>query len=152
MNKLKILGIDASTKDTGWSILEGEVLVAYGSIMPKKGELSEKLLYLYEELRKVIKKHNPDIVACEDQYLGKNVNTIKTLSQLKGVISLLCQQNKLFIKYYYPSTIKKAVTNNSNASKQEIINTINDMYNTDIQNDNIADAIAIAYTLKEAVN
>jgi len=147
-----ILGIDASTHDTGWGVLDDDNLIGYGSIVPPDTDLPEKLLYVYDELKRVIVEYNPDIVACEDQYLGKNTNTVKTLSQLKGVINLLCQQHGLFIKYYYPTTIKKAATGDGKADKKMIIDAINKRYSTDIQNDNITDAIAIAFTLKEVIN
>jgi crossover junction endodeoxyribonuclease RuvC len=145
---VSILGLDPSTKSTGWGLLtnEGE-LIAFGYLAPVNCPTNQKkLANIYDGVRTLIELYHPTEVVCENQFLGKRVETIKTLSQLRGVIMLACEQENIEIIYYWPASIKKAVTGKGNASKAEMIKAICERFKLDDINDDTADALGVAYT------
>jgi len=149
-----VLGIDPSTACTGWGIIndDGE-LVAHGYIKTKRSMSNqEKITCMYDGIKQVLEQYNLTEVACENQYLGPRKETIKTLSQVRGVIMLACQQHGIEIKYYWPSTIKLKAAGKGNATKEEVISVISDRFNLMDINDNVADAIAIAYCHQKEKN
>ena len=142
-----IMGFDPSTECTGWAVLDGEEIVACGAISPPKNlKNAYKYKYVYDAVKTLLNMYNPEIVICEDQFLGLRKATLKVLSQLRGVIMLACAQDGIKEISYYPSTIKLAAAGKGNANKAEVIAAVNTKFNVEIKNDNIADAVAIAYT------
>ena len=78
--KTNILGIDPGIADTGFGVIakEGNKLefIDTGSIQTSKNKnLSVRLQEIYNSVDELIKKYNPDLVAVEKLYFGKNVKT-----------------------------------------------------------------------------
>ena len=79
MSKQKvILGIDPGYGLTGFGVIKvkGSVFecVDYGVIKTHKDEeFVQRLKYLSKDLKSIIKKYNPDLVAVEELFFFKNV-------------------------------------------------------------------------------
>lgn len=92
------------------------------------------------------KYKNIDFYTIEGQF-GPNGKSLKTINQVIGVVRYILLLNG--IKYYdtyTPGHIKKVVTGNGRAKKEEIQKYVCEFYNLyELQKDE-ADALAIAYT------
>ena len=149
-NKKRILGIDLASYDTGWSVMTNEL--NYGLIhFPKSRPVEQRLLLLYNGLQEIIDTYQPEVMVLEDQFLGRNVKTLKTLSWVRGVVMLLAAQNEIPIVVITPTEIKQITTGKGNAGKEDIRKTVSLIFGIkEHLNDNVSDAIAIAlsYILK----
>jgi Holliday junction resolvasome RuvABC endonuclease subunit len=82
----KILGLDLSSKCTGWAVFDGGKLVEYGTIeIDSKNSWSFRLSVFGEELERLIDKYSPDRVVIEDIYRGPSAITFKVLAFFHGV-------------------------------------------------------------------
>jgi crossover junction endodeoxyribonuclease RuvC len=108
--------------------------------------ISERLCILYEAIGKVIDEYQPVIAAVETIFFGKNIQGIFSLGHARGVILLALAQKSIPIAEYSPREVKKAVTGNGNASKQQIrymVSQLLPVTSSTLTND-AADALAIA--------
>ncbi len=87
---MKILGLDVSTKSTGWFITKRSC----GILAPdSKLSFEEKLVWFRIELGKILDKYKPDVVVIEDAYYRPgfgNIHTLKALVKFAGVAQELC--------------------------------------------------------------
>lgn len=144
-----VLGLDLSSVNSGYSVIDGESLVDYGSIIPKSSmNHSEKLDFIHYHIQELCKKHKITIFAIEDQHLRFNVDTLKLLSRICGVAMLCAHQNGAEVFLYPAPTIKLTFTGNGKAEKTDMIARAMELYHLERCNidDNIADAIGTAYT------
>jgi crossover junction endodeoxyribonuclease RuvC len=129
--------------------LEKRRIVAAGCDVIRIDErkpISERLCILYEAIGKVIDEYQPVIAAVETMFFGKNIQGIFSLGHARGVILLALAQKSIPIAEYSPREVKKAVTGNGNASKQQIrymVSQLLPVTSATLTND-AADALAIA--------
>ena len=152
----RILGIDVGTATTGWSIIERDLnatnkikLIAYGVISTLAAlPMPERLEQIHSELTVLIKEYKPQDIAIESLFFFKNQKTVMTVSQARGVILLVAQQNKLNIFEYTPLQVKSGITGYGRAEKQQVQSMVKMILGmTEIPKpDDAADAIAIAIT------
>lgn len=146
IKKMKTLGVDVATKLTGWSILEDNVLTNYGIIDGSKiKEVEHRLSLLYLNLYEIVEEYSPDIVAVEDQYFSRNMDTLKKLSQARGVVMLVASQLELPLYVITPSEAKLAICGKGNANKKEVREAVKQRYNIENIKEDEADAAAIAF-------
>jgi len=157
-NKKIILGIDPGFADTGFGIISKDKLgiqfINTGSIQTSKNlDLPERLVIIYKELTKLIKKHKPDIVGIEKLYFSKNVKTALDVGQARGVVILACQEHRVSIVELGPNQVKQAVTGNGMANKRqvgEMVKVIMRLKEVP-KPDDAADALAIAIAVSAQV-
>lgn len=144
--RMKTLGVDVATKFTGWSILSENLLVGYGTIDGSKiKEVEHRLNLLYLNLYEIIKEFKPDTIAVEDQFFSRNMDTLKKLSQARGVVMLIASQLQLPLYIITPSEAKLAICGKGNANKNEVRDAVKKKYNIDKIKEDEADAVAIAF-------
>jgi crossover junction endodeoxyribonuclease RuvC len=119
------------------------LLHRYG-LFTAKGDVPYRLLALYRELEAIINSEHPDLIAIEDQFYGRNVDTLKKLSWVRGVILLLAAQRSLPVHALSNKTAK-LVTADSGASKKDAVKlAVCEKYSLpQTLDENISDAIAI---------
>ena len=120
-----VLGVDPGTAVTGYGIvaLDGRVatLVECGVIRTTtKDALPARLNDIHEGVAELIARHKPDTAAIEDVFYARNVRTTIVLGHARGVILLAAQRAGLVIHEYPPAEIKKAITGNGAASKEQV--------------------------------
>ena len=85
---LKILGIDPGLNHTGYGViayLPGKIsLVDSGVLNVPKGELYERLAYIYKGLAEIIEKNRPAVSAIEKTFLNTNAQSSMLLSHARG--------------------------------------------------------------------
>ncbi|MCK4708340.1 MAG: crossover junction endodeoxyribonuclease RuvC [Gammaproteobacteria bacterium] len=146
---LRILGIDPGSRYTGFGIIESDGLksqyIHSGYIKVKGDELPEKLGCIFAELSLVIKEWQPEVMAIEKVFVGKNVDSALKLGQARGAAICAGVSAGLPVGEYTPTTIKKAVVGRGRADKgqiQEIMRIILKL-SEKLQADE-ADALAVA--------
>src|SRR5688572_1154266 len=110
-----ILGIDPGTATTGFGLVRmtktGNEVVTWGLIETSKDGLKENRLdFIYEETRKLIKKHSPDIFVIEKVFFSSNAKTVIAVGQAQGVLLLAASKSGVTVAEYAPGTIKKMIT------------------------------------------
>jgi len=120
-----ILGIDPGLADTGFGVIEetaGKLsCLGYGSIKTKKEfSLSARILELEKELKKIIKKYQPDLACVEQLFFCNNAKTALLVGQARGVVLLTLSKNKLPLLEFTPLQVKQAVTGYGSADKKQI--------------------------------
>lgn len=147
MRKL-ILGVDSSTKSTGWTLMttDGE-LVEYGLIKTDKDATEiEKIMEHKHYFEKLFKEHSISHTICEDQYMGRNVKTLKQLVRVSTIAALITTENNATFDLVYPTSWKKLVNGSGKAKKADTIKYVNETYGTSfkLKDNDIADSISIA--------
>ncbi len=146
-----ILGLDPGIADTGFGVIKYDKglmsCLDYGSIKTRaKTDLSERLEFLDKELEKLIRKHQPDIVAVEQLFFNKNTKTALIVAQARGVLLLRIKKNNVKIVEYTPGQVKQAVCAYGQASKKQVQKMVKMILKLKElpQPDDAADALAIA--------
>lgn len=148
---MKILGIDPGTTRIGFGLVaEGTKLSAlgYGIIEIREKNPHQKLLSLAREIRALLAKTSPGIVALEKLYFSTNQKTGIAVAESRGVIAMLVLEANLPLLEYGPREVKQAVTNDGVADKKAVAKMVKKILGlTTIEGpDDVSDALAIAVT------
>ena len=149
-----ILGIDPGTAIIGYGVIEESKIksqklkiIDYGCITTTPDfSTAERLEKLHLELKKLIKKYKPDIVAVADIFFFKNLKTAIKVSQARGVILLTIAEAKIKLAEYTPLQIKQAVACYGRADKNQVQKMVKALLGLKEvpRPDDAADALAIA--------
>jgi hypothetical protein len=73
---MRVMGIDPGLQNMGWGVIEVEGArirhVANGVVHSGQGDLAERLLRLYEQMRAVVAEQAPDAAAVEQTFVNKD--------------------------------------------------------------------------------
>ena len=122
---MKILGIDPGTIAMGYGVIESRddeiALIDCGALTtPARSPLGERLSYLYNQLLEIVSGYQPDAVAVEQPFVGKNVKSALAIGMAQAV-AMLAAANKGIPTYEYtPTQIKQRVSNYGASSKEQI--------------------------------
>jgi len=95
--------------------------VVHGEIKPRKDSLlSEVLIHIYSQLCAVIVETNPQAVALENIFYGKNVRSLIRQAQVRGVVIFSCADKGVPVFEYSPLEVKKAVVGYGRAEKRQV--------------------------------
>ncbi|MEJ7778217.1 MAG: crossover junction endodeoxyribonuclease RuvC [Daejeonella sp.] len=120
-----ILGIDPGTSIMGYGIVK-EVksnidLICMGVV--KLDHLDghpHKLKHIFEKTVLLIEQYNPDCLAVEAPFYGKNIQVMLKLGRAQGVAMAAALSRSLPIFEYSPRKIKQSITGNGNSSKEQV--------------------------------
>lgn len=120
-----ILGIDPGTHVMGFGVIAIRSrkfhLVDVGSIQITSAfEHIDKLKMVYERVNALITRLQPDECAIESPFYGKNVQSMLKLGRAQGVSIAAALNAGLPVSEYSPKKVKKAITGNGNASKEQV--------------------------------
>jgi crossover junction endodeoxyribonuclease RuvC len=142
-----ILGLDLSSADTGYAIIDKGELVDFGSIQPpKKLDQAQKIEYIYSNVLLLLDKFPIKKIIIEDQFIGAGRQTAIFLVRISGAIFLIAAQHDIPLKVVAPTHVKSVFTGTGKADKAMMLYKANTIYNLNITNENIADAIGVATT------
>lgn len=147
-----VLGIDPGIGTTGYGVVgedgQGEVvLLEYGAIQTQPGApMPERLRVLHEGMTRVLRQHQPESVAVEQLFFGKNVTTAISVGQARGVVLLAAAEAGLHVYEYKPAEVKQALSGYGNADKRQMQEMVKLLLHLDQipRPDDAADAVAIA--------
>jgi len=120
---LRIFGVDPGSNHTGWGVLEVSgskfTYLAAGTISPK-GELSQRLAGIADELDAHLATYKPDAFSIEKVFYAKNVHSALVLGHARGVAILCAARQKIPFFEYSATQIKQAATGRGRASKEQV--------------------------------
>jgi crossover junction endodeoxyribonuclease RuvC len=122
---MRVLGIDPGTAVTGWGLVErcdGRVVhLAHGAVTMHAGlTLAAKLAKIHAALVELCGQWRPDVVALEQSFVGRNVQSAFRLGEVRGVAMLAAASAGIVIAEYSPATVKLAVTGTGRAEKEQV--------------------------------
>lgn len=148
-----ILGIDPGYARVGWAILENgksklEVRDCGCIETSKDTDSQERLVDVYKQVCKLIKKYQPDVLAIEELFFTNNAKTAFKVGEARGVIILSGAMQKIPVASYTPLQIKVAVTGYGQADKPQVGRMVKAILKLQElpKLDDTVDAIAVALT------
>lgn len=150
---MRVLGIDPGYDRTGAAILTGNGstpihIFSTCITTDKRAALPERLRTLAEELRKVIREHEPSACAIETLYVTNNQKTAMGVSAARGVVLLIAAESALPVAEYTPQQVKVAVTGHGTSDKRQVADMLARLIpaSKEAELDDEVDAIAVALT------
>ncbi|MBI3021158.1 MAG: crossover junction endodeoxyribonuclease RuvC [Candidatus Omnitrophica bacterium] len=121
-----ILGIDPGLNVTGYGIMEALPdhlrLITAGDIRPPRTEpMAQRLGVIHRTLSQLIVRYHPDTVVLEKIFTHyRHVTTATLMAHARGVACLVTQEHGLPLAEYPPTQVKKSLTGNGSASKEQV--------------------------------
>ncbi|MBU43376.1 MAG: hypothetical protein CMN76_09165 [Spirochaetaceae bacterium] len=151
---MRILGLDPGFGITGWgfvsfrgSSLNQPTLHSYGALTTPGGRpLSLRLADLQNQFIELLDRLEPDRVAMERLFFGKNITTAEGVYQARGVLLAAMGQKGIVPIELTPNQIKQSITGSGKARKPEMMRMVQMLLNIDepIRPDDAADALGCA--------
>lgn len=125
MIPITVVGIDPGTTVTGYGVVQREgqrlVLLECGVIRPTAGTpLPARIRQIFEGINAILDRFEPDVVAVEDVFQGKNARSALVLGHARGAILLAAELRDITLAEYTPLAIKKAVVGHGSATKDQV--------------------------------
>jgi crossover junction endodeoxyribonuclease RuvC len=127
-----ILGIDPGTVIMGYSILSTqgnkmEMLEMDVVKLNGKKDMFERLGIINKVIQTLIDKYQPNAMAIEAPFFGKNVQSMLKLGRAQGVAIAVAMSNDIPVAEYSPKKVKQSITGNGNADKEQIWKMLNNI-------------------------
>src|SRR5438093_844333 len=125
----RILGVDPGLQITGYAVLESgpagpkvcEAGVIRSAVGRVKSDMAERLLGLYNGIVEVLDQFQPQAMAVEQLYAHyQHPVTAILMAHARGVLFLAAGQRQLPVVSYNATRIKKAITGNGRAPKEQV--------------------------------
>lgn len=143
-----VMGLDTSTTSTGWCVLDKEVdkIVAKGSIRPNKALSTLKRIdYIYEEIKALFDKYEPEYVIIEEMTVCRNMQTMRSLIGLLYYVMIRLEKRGAIVHTVRPTEWRKNKIKGKYREdlKKNAMLYVNKKYGIKV-NDDEADSILIA--------
>lgn len=145
-----ILGIDPGSRITGYGLIkETNRKIEYidsGCIRTStEGELSQKLLQIYDGICQLMDHYSPTEVAIEQVFMHQNPSSALKLGHARGVAMVAAASHRVRVSEYSARAIKQTVVGYGAADKDQVSHMVVHLLtlNSSPQQD-AADALAIA--------
>ena len=120
-----ILGIDPGTNVMGYGAIRvigrNIELIDVGCFRISSPHAHiDKLQMIYSKVNLLITRIHPDDMSIESPFFGKNVQSMLKLGRAQGVAIAAGLNAGLRVVEYSPKKIKKSITGNGNASKEQV--------------------------------
>lgn len=122
---MRLLGVDPGTHVIGWGVIELQggcmKLAGCGAVVaPEDRVVAERLAYLADGLRGVIRRYRPDVAAVELAFFGKNASASLRVGESRGAALVELARAGIPVEEFAPSEVKKAVTGRGAAHKRQV--------------------------------
>lgn len=144
-----ILGIDPGSRITGYGIIKEDkralTYIDSGCIRSPDGELSERLLRIYNGICELMDSYSPDEVAIEEIFMHKNPSSALKLGHARGVAMVAAASHRTPISEYSAREVKQSLVGYGAAEKSQVKHMVVSLLrlNSSPQSD-ASDALAIA--------
>lgn len=152
---MKTLGIDPGIERVGWGVILSEKgkleYIACGCIKTSRSlTQQERIGKICSELRLLIKHHKPDTAVIEKLFFAKNKKTALGVSEARGAILMLLDQEKIATIERTPLEVKMAITGYGRAEKHQVAWMVKNILKigADITSDDAVDALALCLMAK----
>ena len=125
MEEKIILGIDPGTTIMGFGLIKVKdkkmsLILMNEPNLTKYKDHYLKLKLIFERTISLIESYNPDEIAIEAPFFGKNIQSMLKLGRAQGVAMAAGLTREIPIQEYSPKKIKMSITGNGNASKEQV--------------------------------
>ncbi len=118
--KTKILAIDPGTRNMGIALFENGELLYHGvKTIRKRRSPHENLKEARKTVLRLIRDFKPQVLAVEKTFFANNRNSA-LLNVLGDEIKAIGKRKGLKVVAFAPSAVKKAISGNGWASKEEV--------------------------------
>lgn len=145
-----IIGIDPGLIKTGWGVvnkINNQIkYINSGTIFTdSKLPIGERLLNIYKNVDKLIKKYQPEHFSIEETFVNNNPVSSLKLGHARGVAILAASMNNIPVFEYSPNLIKKTLTGAGKAQKQQMVAMVKYIFpGIEIKTEDEADSLCIA--------
>lgn len=121
-----MLGIDPGTAACGYGVVRAgvggrAVLIECGVVRTRAGDpLAIRLAAVFEGMIELLARHQPDAVAVEGLFHGKNARSALILGHARGVVLLAAARASIPVAEISPAEVKRAVTGTGRATKPQV--------------------------------
>jgi len=144
-----ILGIDPGSRITGYGLIKEDrqrlLYIDSGCIRTSEGELSQRLLQIFNGICQLMEEFSPNEVAIEQIFMHQNPNSALKLGHARGVAMVACASHRVHVNEYSAREVKQTVVGygaaDKNQVKQMVVHLL--MLNKAPQTD-ASDALAVA--------
>src|SRR5215468_4023926 len=149
---MRVLAIDASLRNCGVAIVDGENgksrALFFGTIHNASSVKSSAcLVAIRDQLAQLIQEHEPDCCALESVIYVQSYKTAILLGAARGAAILAAAENGLPVFEYAPKRIKQATVGTGGAKKNQVAFMMRALLGlTETPDPDSADALAIALT------
>lgn len=132
-----ILGIDPGTVIMGYGLIAIDnkkiSLLTMGILrLNKYDDHALRLKKIFERTLSLVEEYKPDALAIEAPFYGKNVQSMLKLGRAQGVAMAAALYRDIPITEYTPREIKKSITGNGTASKEQVAAMLTHLTNYDL--------------------
>ena len=157
-----VLGVDPGTVVLGYGIIriEGKKLtcITLDAIkLDAKKDPFERLRDIHGVIAELFKTYQPDQMAMEAPFFGKNIQSMLKLGRAQGVIMSAGLAAGIPVLEYSPRKVKQSITGNGAASKEQVSGMLKHIYGLEEMpklfdaTDGLAVATCHAYALSSPV-
>lgn len=120
-----VIGIDPGISNTGYGVVErraGALLALDGGVVEthKDTPLELRLAAIADRIAGLIERHEPDAMAIESIFFGKNAESAFLVGQARGAVVCEAGRRGLPVTSYTPQQIKLAVCGSGGAQKDQV--------------------------------
>jgi crossover junction endodeoxyribonuclease RuvC len=120
-----IMGIDPGTAIMGYGIIleKGSKIELISMGIVKMDYLDDhflKLQRIFEKTVDLIEQYQPDVLAIEAPFYGKNIQVVLKLGRAQGIAMAAALAKNIAVTEYAPRKIKMAITGKGTASKEQV--------------------------------
>ncbi len=148
---VRVLGVDPGTRIAGYGVVDVAArrqvdLVDCGALHLASDSLPARLHALFDRIGDIVAAHAPAVLAIEDVFHGKNLQSAFKLGQARGVVIVAAQIAGMDVFEYAPRLVKKAITGNGGAGKDQVQRMIGRILSRDDlpESEDVSDALAVA--------
>lgn len=159
-----IMGLDASTTATGWSIFDDRGLAAYGIIRPDGEDWRDRVVHQSAKLNEIINTYHPQKIIMEDVPLKQgNSKALVMLGAVQGFIYGIASSYSIPVQFLFPSEWRSPLGlydgtregTKRKELKKRAIEKVNELFGLNLMwvspsskknEDDIAEAVLIAYS------
>jgi len=144
-----ILGIDPGSRVTGYGIIrENNRKLEYidsGCIRTATGELSQRLLEIFNGICQLMEKFSPQEVAIEEVFMHENPSSALKLGHARGVAMVACASHRVKVSEYSAREVKLSLVGYGAAQKEQVKHmVVNLLMLSSAPQSDAADALGIA--------
>ena len=148
---LRVLGIDPGTASTGFGVVESHaqtLTTLTGGVISTAADVpvEQRLAAIAGHLRDLLDEHEPDALAIEEVFFGRNVRSAIAVGQARGAVLAAAGARDIPCFSYTPQAVKLAVCGSGAARKDQVQRMVAALLGLDAPpaSDHAADALALA--------
>jgi crossover junction endodeoxyribonuclease RuvC len=148
---LRVLGIDPGTASTGFGVVESQAQTfstLTGGVISTAADVpvERRLAAIASHLCDLLDEHQPDALAIEEVFFGRNVRSAIAVGQARGAVLAAAGARDVPCFSYTPQAVKLAVCGSGAARKDQVQRMVAALLGLEAPpaSDHAADALALA--------